>query len=90
MPETDEIDGTVSTRFAAKILGASPDTIQRMIASGELDAEKVNPRKRNSSFRIRYKSLLQLLWRLRAKSMEGDCSAQYPACNLTEGKEVDE
>jgi excisionase family DNA binding protein len=76
MPETDKIDdGTVPTSFAAKILGASPDTVQRMIANGELDAEKINHHKLNSPFRIGCESLLQLLQRFRAKlaigSIEG-------------------
>lgn len=59
---------TVSAEFAADRLDVSLDTVCRMIGRGELKAEKMNPTKTNSPWRVNYDSLVERLEKLRQTS----------------------
>ncbi len=56
---------TVSAEFAADRLDVSLNTVCRMIDRGELVAEKMNPEKTNSPWRVNYDSLVERLEKLR-------------------------
>jgi len=51
---------TVSAEYAARVLDVSVPTVCRMIAGNELEAEKMNPTKTNSPWRVNYDSVVKI------------------------------
>lgn len=59
---------TISAFEAARLLNVSHDTICRMITDGSIEAEKMNPEKPKSYFRVNYDSVVAHVEKLHTRN----------------------
>lgn len=56
---------SISVSKAAKLLGCSTSTVLRLIQSGDIQAYKLNFKKENSPYRVRFESVYKFVEKLR-------------------------
>ena len=59
---------SISVAKAARLLGCSTSTVLRLIQSGDIQAYKLNFKKENSPYRVRYESVHSFVEKLREQN----------------------